>query len=243
MRPGTLVVLEPGGGPTVSPTEGMVLWFGRNRPDVHICVGPDDAGVSRRHGTLEYSAGCWWVRTLGGRPVRVGGTQVLRRGTSRCRWPTAAPRCSWRARTPATCTSCACSVVGAAEQPPRAGRARARCPSAASGWTPSERLVHDRRSPSGSSCVLPAATPSRPPGEAAEAARGPPARGGWTPKKVEHLVKRVRERLAGAGRRRARARARAHRLRQRVPAQPHRRPRRLGHPRRPDLRLLGLDDG
>src|SRR4029079_2677310 len=79
MRAGTLVVLEPG-GLTASPAEGMVLWFGRNRPEVQICVGSDDPGVSRRHGTLEYSSGCWWVRTLGGRPVRVGRTHVLRKG-------------------------------------------------------------------------------------------------------------------------------------------------------------------
>ena len=42
MRTGTLRVLEPADGLIVSPTEGMVLWFGRNRPDVHICVGADD---------------------------------------------------------------------------------------------------------------------------------------------------------------------------------------------------------
>jgi len=43
------------------------------RPCVYILA-------SRRHGTLEYSSGCWWVRTLGGRPVRVGRTHVLRKG-------------------------------------------------------------------------------------------------------------------------------------------------------------------
>lgn len=36
--------------------------------------------VPRRHGTLEYRAGCWWVRALGGRPVRLGRTQELWRG-------------------------------------------------------------------------------------------------------------------------------------------------------------------
>lgn len=79
MQPGTLRVLEPDEDKhlTVSPVEGMVVRFGRNRPEVHICIGPDDTSVSRLHGTLEYRAGCWWVRALGQQPVRLGHSHVL----------------------------------------------------------------------------------------------------------------------------------------------------------------------
>ena len=79
MQPGTLRVLEPDEDKhlMVSPVEGMVVRFGRNRPEVHICIGPDDTSVSRLHGTLEYRAGCWWVRALGQQPVRLGHSHVL----------------------------------------------------------------------------------------------------------------------------------------------------------------------
>jgi hypothetical protein len=82
MQPGTLRVLEPDDDKhlIVSPVEGMVVRFGRNRPEVHICIGPEDLGVSRLHGTLEYRTGCWWVRATGGRPVRLGHTHELWNG-------------------------------------------------------------------------------------------------------------------------------------------------------------------
>jgi len=195
-RPGTLVVLEPGGGPTVAPQEGRVLWFGRNRPDVHICVGPDDPGVSRRHGTLEFSQGSWWVRTVGGRPVRVGGTHVLRRGDEPV--PLAEGRTSLlvEGADPRDLHLVRVHVVGAVEPPPRSvasGTVPVRC----FRLEPTERLVmtvlaqrHLLR------CPDPQPLTAR---EAAAelAALAPGA--GWTPKKVEHLVKKVRERLTGQG--------------------------------------------
>jgi hypothetical protein len=82
MQPGTLRVLEPDDDKhlIVSPVEGMVVRFGRNRPEVHICIGPDDLGVSRLHGTLEFRDGCWWVRATGARPVWLGRTRELWNG-------------------------------------------------------------------------------------------------------------------------------------------------------------------
>ena len=194
--PGTLVVLEPGGGPTVRPQEGRVLWFGRNRPDVHICVGPDDAGVSRRHGTLEFTAGRWWVRTLGSRPVHVGGTHVLRRGDEPV--PLAEGRTSLlvEGADPRDLHLVRVRVVGRAELPPRTvgpGTVPVRCFL----LDPVERLVmtvlaqrHLLRQPDPQPLTAREA--------AAELVALQPA-GGWTQKKVEHLVKRVRDRLTGQG--------------------------------------------
>lgn len=206
-RPGTLVVLEPGGGPIVGPQEGRVLWFGRNRPEVHICVGPDDPGVSRRHGTLEFSAGRWWVRTLGSRPVRVGGTHVLRRGDEPV--PLAEGRTSLlvEGADPRDLHLVRVNVVGARERPKRA---------VTSGTVPvpcfrlddTERLVmtvlaqrhllarhqpaHGRHHPGPDPLPLTARE------AAAELAALQPT-AAWTQKKVEHLVKKVRDRLTGQG--------------------------------------------
>jgi hypothetical protein len=194
MRPGTLVVLEPDGGLTVSPTEGMVLLFGRNRPDVHICVGPDDLGVSRLHGTLEYSSGCWWVRAKGGRPVRVGGTQVLRNGDEPVPLSDGRTSLLVEGSDPRDVHLVRVHVVGAAE-PPRRNPGSGTAPLPHFRLDPAERLVltvvaqrvlrgHD-----------PTLLTSR---EAAdELERLQP--GVWVPRKVERLVKSVRERLAAQG--------------------------------------------
>ena len=194
-RPGTLVVLEPGVGLTASPAEGMVLWFGRNRPEVHICVGSDDPGVSRRHGALEYSSGCWWVRTLGGRPVRVGRTHVLRKGDEPV--PLADGRTSLlvEGADPNDLHLVRVEVVGAAAPPrrdPCSGTAPVRCHR----LDPAERLVMT---------VLAQRVLLRQAGATLLTSREAAAElevlqpGVWTPRKVEHLVKRVRERLAAQG--------------------------------------------
>jgi hypothetical protein len=195
MRPGTLVVLEPDSGLTVSPTEGMVLWFGRDRPNVHICVGSDDAGVSRRHGALEYSSGCWWVRARGGRPVRVGGTQVLRKGDEPV--PLADGRTSLlvEGADPRDVHLVRVHVVGAAEQPhrkPGSGTVPVRC----FRLDPAERLVLT---------VVAQRVLLRRPGATLLTSREAAEEldviqpGLWVPRKVERLVKRVRERLAAQG--------------------------------------------
>jgi hypothetical protein len=201
-------VLEPGDGPTVGPQEGRVLWFGRNRPDVHICVGPDDAGVSRRHGTLEFSAGRWWVRTLGSRPVRVGGTHVLRRGDEPV--PLAEGRTSLlvEGADPRDLHLVRVRVVGVADRPPQAVRSGT-VPVPCFTLDPTERLVMTvlaQRHLLAQSNVLakrnvghsPDPQPLTSREAAVELAALAPA-AGWTQKKVEHLAKKVRDRLTGQG--------------------------------------------
>ncbi len=63
--PGTVFVHAVGDSVTMPPKEERQLVFGRNRPEVHLCVGEDDLTVSRKHGTLTYSAGRWWLRNTG----------------------------------------------------------------------------------------------------------------------------------------------------------------------------------
>jgi len=75
--PGTLHVLAVTGGVLVGPKEGRVIHFGRNRPEVHVCIGENDRKVSRQHGTFTHEAGHWWVRTTGRLPVRLPGHRLL----------------------------------------------------------------------------------------------------------------------------------------------------------------------
>lgn len=195
MRPGTLVVLEPDSGLTVSPTEGMVLLFGRNRPDVHICVGSDDLGVSRLHGQLEYSSGCWWVRAKGGRPVRVGGTQVLRNGDEPIPLSDGRTSLLVEGSDPRDVHLVRVHVVGAAE-PPRRSPGSGTAPLPLFRLDAAERLVltvvaqRVLRGLTG----LPLLT-SREAFDELERLQP----GVWQPRKVERLVKRVRERLAAQG--------------------------------------------
>lgn len=74
---GTLHALTLAGSITMGPGEGKVVVFGRNRPDVHLCVGEDDRRVSRAHGTLSYRDGRWWVRNTGRQPIRLPGSRKL----------------------------------------------------------------------------------------------------------------------------------------------------------------------
>jgi pSer/pThr/pTyr-binding forkhead associated (FHA) protein len=75
--PGTIYVLTVAGGLVVDPSEGKVILFGRNRPEVNVCVGEDDQRVSRQHGRLNYEAGRWWVTTLGRLPIRFPKSHLL----------------------------------------------------------------------------------------------------------------------------------------------------------------------
>lgn len=74
---GSVHALAPGGGYSVGPSEGRVVYFGRNRPEVHICIGEDDRQVSRRHGELRHWQGRWWLRNTGRRPIRLPRAQWL----------------------------------------------------------------------------------------------------------------------------------------------------------------------
>lgn len=71
--PGTIFALTLAGGLTLGPGDGRRVLFGRDRSNVHVLLGEDDPGVSRHHGTLEYSGGRWRVHNLGHRPIRIDG--------------------------------------------------------------------------------------------------------------------------------------------------------------------------
>jgi hypothetical protein len=75
--PGTLFALSVVGGIAVGAREGRTVLFGRNRPDVHVCVGEDDQRVSRLHGTLTRQGAQWWVTNSGQLPVRLPGSRLL----------------------------------------------------------------------------------------------------------------------------------------------------------------------
>ena len=73
----SVYVLSVAGGISVGPKEGRTLVFGRNRPEVHVCVGEDDPRVSREHGRLVHRAGRWWIENTGRLPVRLPGGRLL----------------------------------------------------------------------------------------------------------------------------------------------------------------------
>jgi hypothetical protein len=75
--PGTMHALAIAGGITVGPREGRTIVFGRNRPEVHVCIGENDRRVSRHHGELIHRRDQWWVRNTGRVPVRLPGSRLL----------------------------------------------------------------------------------------------------------------------------------------------------------------------
>lgn len=75
--PGTIHALTIAGGIAMGPREGRTVLFGRNRPDVHVCIGEDDRRVSRLHGALAYRRGQWWVHNTGRLPIRLPGSRLL----------------------------------------------------------------------------------------------------------------------------------------------------------------------
>ena len=82
---GTLHALSTAGRIAVPPGRDRVVRFGRNDPEddpeVHLCVGPNDLSVSRRHGELTYRHGCWWLRNLGRQLVRLPHGRMLHSST------------------------------------------------------------------------------------------------------------------------------------------------------------------
>jgi hypothetical protein len=75
--PGTLFALTMVGGIVVGAREGRTVLFGRNRPDVDVCLGEDDQRVSRQHGLLARRGTRWWVSNTGQLPVRLPGSRLL----------------------------------------------------------------------------------------------------------------------------------------------------------------------
>jgi hypothetical protein len=75
--PGTIFALAIGSGIAIKPRQGRTILFGRNRPEVHVCVGEDDQQVSRQHGLLTHHRGQWRVSNTGRRPLRLPGSRML----------------------------------------------------------------------------------------------------------------------------------------------------------------------
>lgn len=75
--PGTIFTLTLAGGIALGSGEGRMLVFGRNRPDVHVCLGEDDVRISRRHGTLTHYQRRWWLDNQGKVPIRLPDARLL----------------------------------------------------------------------------------------------------------------------------------------------------------------------
>ncbi|TMR21949.1 FHA domain-containing protein [Nonomuraea turkmeniaca] len=78
--PGTLHVRGTNGGIRVAPDSGFDVVFGRCEPDVHVCVGPNDPYVSRRHGYFTYEDAQWVLYNLGKLPIRLPGGRLVLTG-------------------------------------------------------------------------------------------------------------------------------------------------------------------
>jgi hypothetical protein len=79
-EPGTLFVLGAAGGIRVAPDIEFEVVFGRNGPDVHVCVGANDPHVSRRHGTIVRQRSRWVLANLGRLPIRFPGSRLVLSG-------------------------------------------------------------------------------------------------------------------------------------------------------------------
>ncbi|PUB24946.1 FHA domain-containing protein [Promicromonospora sp. AC04] len=75
--PGTLYARSLSGGVRLRPRPDRKVTFGRNKPEVQVCVGGDDQNVSRKHGTVTFHDGAWWLRNIGRRNLQLPGTQQL----------------------------------------------------------------------------------------------------------------------------------------------------------------------
>lgn len=75
--PGTLFVLGSNGGMRVEVDAEFPLLFGRNEPDVHVCVGAGDSCVSRRQGVILREGSRWMVRNTGKLPIRLPGSRLV----------------------------------------------------------------------------------------------------------------------------------------------------------------------
>lgn len=114
--PGSVFVLAAAGGFAAPPKERFEVLFGRQEPDVHVCVGANDPRVSRLQGRLHRTGGEWWLRNDGKLPIRLPQSRFLLSAT-RSRSPRATARCSsGHPAAASTCWRCASSA--------RAGRTR-----------------------------------------------------------------------------------------------------------------------
>ncbi|WP_433475142.1 hypothetical protein ACQPZP_41825 [Spirillospora sp. CA-142024] len=79
-QPGTLFVLGARGGMRVAPDAGFTLVFGRQEDSVHVCVGPGDTHVSRRHGHITRENSRWILHNTGKLAIRFPGSRLVLRG-------------------------------------------------------------------------------------------------------------------------------------------------------------------
>lgn len=77
LAPGAISVLAVRGGYEVGPCENRTVLFGRNRDEVHVCVGGDDRGISRQQGVFTHRQGTWWLHNTGKLPIRLPRSQWL----------------------------------------------------------------------------------------------------------------------------------------------------------------------
>lgn len=76
-KPGSIYALAFSGGVVFTPKEGRTLLFGRERPEVHVCIGENDRRISRQHGRFTHHLGQWWISNVGRVPVRLPGSRLL----------------------------------------------------------------------------------------------------------------------------------------------------------------------
>ena len=193
---GTLFVLGDAGGIRVAPTQRFTVVFGRNRPDVHVCVGEDDPRVSRQHGLLRCDGQRWTVRNTGGIPIRMPGSQLLLTGQED---PVGATYTPMFIRTEQGREHLLeVRVSGREEQQrPRAGHSDDTARGSLWTVTDEERLVLSvlgQRYLRHEGHPQPLSWTNT----ADELAQLQPTRG-WTPKRAEWVVTGVRKRLSGAG--------------------------------------------
>ncbi|AKH86240.1 hypothetical protein AA958_33010 [Streptomyces sp. CNQ-509] len=79
-QPETLFVLGANGGMSVAPDADFTVVFGRNEPEVHVCVGGGDQHVSRRQGILTRQYARWVLTNTGKRPIRFPDSRLVHRG-------------------------------------------------------------------------------------------------------------------------------------------------------------------
>lgn len=77
IAPGTIYALSVSGGVRFRPKENRSVLFGRNRPEVHVCVGEDDRRVSRSQGRVARHGDHWWLDNVGHLPLQLPGTRML----------------------------------------------------------------------------------------------------------------------------------------------------------------------
>jgi hypothetical protein len=74
---GTLFVLGADGGMSVEPDAGFTVVFGRNKPEVHVCVGVEDQRVSRKQGSLTWEGFRWVLTNTGRLTIRLPDSRLV----------------------------------------------------------------------------------------------------------------------------------------------------------------------